>query len=439
MASIELKVPDIGNFADIPIIEILIEPGQTIAKEAPLVTLESEKAAMEVPASAGGVVKDVRVKIGDKVSQGTVIATIETAADAAAAPAAQTPAPAAAPAAPPAPAATTTAAARPVPPSPTALVSPSGNGTTAHVDDDEDDRGPVHASPSIRRFARELGVELDRLTGSGPNGRITREDVQGFVKRALSSGAAPSGAGATGLGLPPWPKVDFAQYGPVERKPMTRIQKISGPSLARNWVMIPHVTQNEDADVTDLEAFRKEINAEQKDAKVTMLAFLMKAAVAALQRYPEFNSSLDGEELVYKRYYHIGFAADTPQGLLVPVIRDVDKKGVVAIAHETAELAGKAREGKISLAEMQGGTFTVSSLGGIGGSNFTPIINAPEVAILGASRTSMKPVWDGASFVPRLMLPLSLSYDHRVIDGAKGARFITYLTGVLRDLKRSLL
>jgi pyruvate dehydrogenase E2 component (dihydrolipoamide acetyltransferase) len=310
----------------------------------------------------------------------------------------------------------------------------SRNGSAAH--------GPVHGSPAIRRFARELGVDLTRVAGSGPNGRITRDDVQNFVKRSLAvtgGGTATAiGAGA-GLGLLPWPNVDFAKYGPIERVPLTRIQKLSGPNLARNWVMIPHVTQNEDADVTDLEAFRKQINAEQKDAKVTMLAFLIKASVAALKAFPNFNSSLDGDELVRKNYWHIGFAADTPGGLVVPVIRDADTKGVLDIARETSALAAKARDGKLGPADMGGATFTISSLGGIGGTYFTPIINAPEVAILGACRSAVKPVWDGTAFVPRTILPLSLSYDHRVIDGASAARFAAFLAEVLRDLRRTLL
>ncbi|HEV2642560.1 MAG TPA: 2-oxo acid dehydrogenase subunit E2, partial [Candidatus Elarobacter sp.] len=304
---------------------------------------------------------------------------------------------------------------------------------------------PVHASPAIRRFARELGADLSRVQGSGPNGRITRDDVQGFVKTAIASPAAAGGgvhAGTTtglGLHLPPWPSVDFAKFGPVERVALTRIQKISGPVLARNWVMIPHVTQNEEADVTELEAFRKQINGERKDVKVTMLAFLMKAAVAALKRFPQFNSSLDGDELVLKKYSHLGFAADTPNGLLVPVIRDVDKKGVVDIARETSELAAKARDGKLGPADMSGATFTISSLGSIGGTTFTPIINAPEVAILGACKADIRPVWDGTSFVPRLMQPLSLSYDHRVIDGANAARFAVEIKNALADLRRTLL
>jgi pyruvate dehydrogenase E2 component (dihydrolipoamide acetyltransferase) len=429
-AGIELIVPDIGNFAEIPVIEVLVAPGQSVAKDAPLVVLESEKATMEVPASAAGIVKDVRVKVGDKVSKGTVIASLEGAA-----------APAPAAGAPPAsrasaPTTATATAARPVAPSPATLVPPSGNGSSGAA---AGGRSAVHASPSIRRFARELGVDLGSVRGSGPNGRITRDDVQDFVKRALTGAPVAQAAPGAGFALPAWPKVDFAQFGPVERKALTRIQRISGPALTRNWVMIPHVTQNDDADVTELEEFRKAVNAEQKEAKVTMLAFLMKAAVAALARFPDFNSSLDGEELVVKGYYHIGFAADTPQGLVVPVVRDCDRKGVLEIARDTAELAGKARDGKLAATDMTGGTFTISSLGGIGGSNFTPIINAPEVAILGASRTSMKPVWDGTAFVPRLMLPLSLSYDHRVIDGAKGARFVTYLVGVLGDMRRTLL
>jgi pyruvate dehydrogenase E2 component (dihydrolipoamide acetyltransferase) len=438
MAGIELKVPDIGNFHDIPVIEVLVAPGQTIAKDAPLVTLESEKATMEVPAASGGTIKDVRVKAGDKVSQGSVLATIEVAeagsAHAPAPPAAAAPAPPP-PAAPPVSPPTTTATeARPVPPAP-ALVPPSGNGASRSAPPQT--RGGVHASPSIRRFARELGVDIGGVHGSGPNGRITRDDVYRFVKGALSGDGAVSGT--LGTGLPAWPKLDFAAFGPIERKPLSRIARISGPALTRNWVMIPHVTQNEDADVTELEEFRKTINAEQKDAKVTLLGFLMKASVAALVRFPDFNAALDGEEIVLRRYYNIGFAADTPNGLVVPVVRDVERKGILEIARETAELASKAREGKLAAAEMQGGTFTISSLGGIGGSNFTPIINAPEVAILGASRTSVKPVWNGAAFVPRTMLPLSLSYDHRVIDGAKGARFITYLASVLADIRRTLL
>jgi pyruvate dehydrogenase E2 component (dihydrolipoamide acetyltransferase) len=435
MARIELTVPDIGGFADVPIIEVFVKPGDAIAKDATLVTLESEKATVDVPASAAGTVADVKVRVGDKVSQGAVLVTLEAASDAEL-PVAPVSAPTAAPAPPaaaaPAPSAPPAAPA-PAPIAPAAAAPPSNgaaytNGST------------VHASPGIRRFARELGVELARVRGSGPNGRITREDVQGFVKGALSNGVAPAQrSSGSGLSLPPWPAIDFAQFGPIERVALSRIKKISGPALQRNWVTIPHVTQHDEADVTELEAFRKTVNAEQKDAKVTMLAFLMKAAVAALERFPDFNASLDGDALVLKRYYNIGFAADTPGGLVVPVIRNVDSKGVVALARETAELAAKARDGKLGPAEMSGGTFTISSLGGIGGTAFTPIINAPEVAILGVSRTATRPVWDGAAFVPRLMLPLSLSYDHRVIDGAAAARFTVALAGLLADLRRTLL
>ncbi len=449
MAQIELTVPDLGGFNDIPVIELLVAPGDTIAKESPLVMLESDKATMEVPASAGGVVKELRVKIGDKVSQGTVLATLESADAQPESPPTPSPTPAKeaveivasdagageeAAAPPQAPAAS------PPPVSTAPRAAPDGastNGVAAG--------GPVHASPAIRRFARELGVDLSRVHGSGPNARITRDDVQGFVKTAIASSAPGGGgvhAGTTsglGLHLPPWPSVDFAKFGPVERVALTRIQKISGPVLARNWVMIPHVTQNEDADVTELEAFRKQINGERKDVKVTMLAFLMKAAVAALKRFPQFNASLDGDELVLKKYYHLGFAADTPNGLLVPVIRDVDKKGVIDIARETSELAAKARDGKLGPADMSGATFTISSLGSIGGTTFTPIINAPEVAILGACKAGIRPVWDGTSFVPRLIQPLSLSYDHRVIDGANAARFAVEIKSALGDLRRTLL
>ncbi len=417
---LELKVPDIGDFKDVPVIEVLVKPGDTVEKDASIVTLESEKASMEVPANAGGIVADVRVNVGDKVSQGSVIATLRTTAAASA----KTATPAAAPPASAPPAA-------PAAPAPAAQRdgAPSGNGT-------------VHASPSIRRFARELGVDLHYVHASGPNGRVTREDVQHFVKRTLQDGGtARAGAGIAGLPIAPWPSIDFAQYGEIERKPLSRIKKISGPNLHRNWVMIPHVTQNDDADVTDLEDFRKELNAEnaKQGVKVTMLAFLIKASIAALKKFPEFNSSLDGDDLVYKRYYNIGFAADTPGGLVVPVIKNADTKGITQIAQETSELAAKAREGKLALNDMQGGTFTISSLGSIGGTYFTPIINAPEVAILGACRAAMRPVWDGTQFMPRLVQPLSLSYDHRVIDGAAAARFTAYLAAVLRDLRRALL
>jgi pyruvate dehydrogenase E2 component (dihydrolipoamide acetyltransferase) len=427
---VELKVPDIGDFKDVPVIEVLVKAGDVVAKDASLVVLESEKASMEVPASAGGTIADVRVKAGDKVSQGSVIATVQTTA---ATPAAQVAA--AVPEGPrqsPGPEVSKgqddAMGAKP----PTKTVAPAKQSTN----------GAVHASPSIRRFARELGVDLHAVRPSGPNGRVTREDVQHFVKRVLQDGgAAGATSGGLGLSIAPWPKIDFAQFGEIERKPLSRIKKISGPNLHRNWVMIPHVTQDDDADVTELEEFRKELNAEyaKQGIKVTMLAFLIKASIAALKKYPEFNSSLDGDELVYKRYYNIGFAADTPGGLVVPVIRGADTKGIAQLAHETAELAGKARDGKLSPAEMQGGTFTISSLGSIGGTYFTPIINAPEVAILGACRAAIRPVWNATEFVPRLIQPLSLSYDHRVIDGAAAARFTAYLASVLRDLRRALI
>jgi pyruvate dehydrogenase E2 component (dihydrolipoamide acetyltransferase) len=448
LAAIEVKVPDIGDFKDVPVIEVLVKPGDAVKKDDSLVTLESDKATMEVPAPSSGTVKEIRVKVGDKVGEGVTILTLEGegAAPAKAAPA---PTPAATRAESPAPktnkapeAAAPAAAAKPsAPPAPVATpiaapVAPPIEATSGAL---------AHASPGVRRFARELGVDVSRVQGSGPKGRILKEDIQGFVKSSLAGGTAPAGArpggGLGDLGLPPWPKVDFAKYGPVEVQPLTRIQKISGPVLARNWIMIPHVTQFDEADITELEAFRAKVNEENAKAgiKVTPLAFLVKAAVAALKKYPKFNSSLDGDNLVVKQYWNIGFAADTPQGLMVPVIKNADRKGVIEIAQETSDLAAKAREGKIGPADMQGGTFSISSLGGIGGTAFTPIVNAPEVAILGVSKASMKPVWDGKQFAPRLMMPLSLSYDHRVIDGALGARFTSYLAQVIADLRRSVL
>jgi pyruvate dehydrogenase E2 component (dihydrolipoamide acetyltransferase) len=411
--TIELKVPDLGDFANIPVIDVLVKPGDRIEKEAPLVTLESEKASMDVPASAAGTIKEVRVKTGDSVSKGTVIATIESTGAVPQVPAAPVPAPVPAQAAPSAP--------------------PMG---------DRGDKGDglIHASPAIRRFARELGVDLHGVNGSGPHGRVTREDVQSFVKRALAQGPA-TGGGAI-AGLPAWPKLDFTQFGPTERKPLPRVKKFSGPNLHRNWLQIPHITNYDEADVTDLEAFRNEINAEQgksSGVKLTMLAFLIKASVAALKRYPDFNTSLDGDELIYKQYYNIGFAADTPNGLVVPVLKGADGKGLLDIAKESAELAAKARDGKLGMGEMQGSTFTISSIGGIGGTQFTQIVNAPEVAILGATRAQMKPVWDGNAFLPRLMLPISVSYDHRVIDGAGAARFLVFVASLLHDFRRVLL
>ena len=433
MAAIEVKIPDIGDFKDVPVIEVLVQPGDAVKKDDSLVTLESDKATMEVPAPASGTVKEMRVKVGDKVSEGTLIALLEGAA--AEAPKAQTAAAApAAKAAPPAPA---PAAAEPVA-RPASAPAPPPPAPPAR----SEGHAPSHASPGVRRFARELGVDVSRVQGSGPKGRILKEDIQNFVKQAMAGGtSAAGGAGLGELGLPAWPKVDFAKFGPVELQPRSRIQKISGPALARNWVMIPHVTQFDEADITELEEFRKRVNEEnaKSGVKVTPLAFLVKAVVAALKKFPAFNSSLDGDNLVLKHYWHIGFAADTPNGLVVPVIRNADQKGVVDIARETSELAAKAREGKLGPAEMQGGTFSISSLGGIGGTAFTPIINAPEVAILGVSKAAMKPVWNGREFAPRLVMPLSLSYDHRVIDGALAARFTTYLAQVIADLRRGLL
>ena len=448
MAAIEVKVPDIGDFQDVPVIEVLVKPGDAVNKDDPLVSLESDKATMEVPSPHAGTVKEVRVKVGDKVSEGSALVTLDAAGEAAAAkPAApakaeapKQEAPKAQPAKP-QPAAAPAAAPAPRQEAPPPQPSAKGEAEVAHT-------VPPHASPGVRRFARELGVELAQVRGSGPKGRILKEDVQGFVKGALAGGAGvPAGAagsaggGAAIAGLPAWPKVDFAKFGPVEAKPLSRIQKISGPALARNWVMIPHVTQFDEADITELEAFRAKVNEENAKAgiKVTPLAFLIKAVVAALKKFPAMNSSLDGDNLVVKQYWHIGFAADTPNGLVVPVIKDADQKGVVQIAKESSELASRAREGKLSPADMQGGTFSISSLGGIGGTAFTPIINAPEVAILGVSKAAMKPVWNGKEFAPRLIMPLSLSYDHRVIDGAQAARFTTYLAQVIGDLRRGML
>lgn len=437
MAIVELKVPDIGDMHDVSIIEVLVKPGDTIKLEQSLITLESDKASMEVPATQGGVIKELKVALGDKVSQGSVIALVEAAGDAAApsSAAVATPAPEPAPvASAPAP----VAAAVPIPSTPAAqAASPAPAAAPATP-------GSLpHASPSVRRFARELGVPLAQVAGSGLKGRITHDDVQAFVK-AVMSGAKPGAASASGplpdgvVSVLPWPQIDFTKFGPVERQPLSRIKKLSGANLSRNWVRIPHVTNNDEADITELEAFRVKLNAEgSKDApKVTMLAFLIKACVAALKKYPVFNASLDGEELVLKQYFNIGFAADTPNGLVVPVIRDADKKGIFELAQESADLAKLARDGKLSPAQMQGGCFSISSLGGIGGTTFTPIINAPEVAILGVCRSAMKPVWNGTAFEPRLTLPLSLSYDHRVIDGAAAARFNAYLGQLLADFRR---
>ncbi|MBC7456060.1 MAG: dihydrolipoyllysine-residue acetyltransferase [Massilia sp.] len=437
MSIVEVKVPDIGDFKEVEVIELMIKVGDTIKVDQSLVTVESDKASMEIPSSHAGVVKEIKIKVGDKVAEGSLVLILE-ATDAAAAPEAAAAAPAPAPAAAPAAAAPVAAA-----PAPAAAAAPPA--APAAVSGSK-----AHASPSIRKFARELGVDLSRVGGSGPKGRITQEDVHNFVKGIMAGGAATAAkpaAGGTGVGLDllPWPSLDFTKFGPTELLPLSRIKKISGPNLHRNWVMIPHVTQYDESDVTDLEQFRVDSNAAlakaKSSVKLTMLAFVIKASVSALKKFPAFNSSLDatGANLILKQYYNIGFAADTPNGLVVPVLKDADKKSVSQIATEMGELSAQARDGKLKPGDMQGATFTISSLGGIGGTFFTPIINAPEVAILGLSKTAMKPVWDGKAFQPRLMLPLSLSYDHRVVDGAMGARFTTYLADVLADLRKTLL
>ena len=450
---IAISVPDIGDFDSVEVIEVLVKVGDTVKAEQSLITVESDKASMEIPSSHGGVVKSVDVKVGDKVKQGSVVIHVDAAASGAAAapvaapaaspaPAASAPASAPAPAAAPAPAQVAAPVAAPAASSPVAASVASAPPVAGKLEVPVSTAGMPHASPSVRKFARELGVDLTRVTGTGSKGRIVQEDVQNFVKNALAGGVTTSSAsGASpggGLELLPWPKVDFTKFGPITPKPLSRIKKISGANLHRNWVMIPHVTNNDEADITGLEALRVSLNKENEKAgiKVTMLAFLIKACVAALKKFPEFNASLDGDNLVLKQYYHIGFAADTPNGLVVPVIRDADKKGIFELATESGELAKKAREGKLSPSEMQGGCFSISSLGGIGGTHFTPIINAPELAILGVSRSYMKPVWDGTQFVPQLTLPLSLSYDHRVIDGAAAARFNVYLASLLADFRR---
>ena len=434
----EARVPDIGDYSDVPVIEVLVAVGDTVAKDQGLVTLESDKATLEVPSAFAGVVREIKVKLGDSLSEGALVAMIEVAEDAAAtAPAPVAAAPAPAPAPTPTPAAVT---------APAPAASEPSSPPVAFTADAVLPAKVPYASPAVRVFARELGVDLLQVTGSEQGGRITRADVQKFVKAALTAGAATAGSNVgagNGLNLLPWPKVDFAKFGEIDTQPLSRIQKISGANLARNWAMIPHVTQFDQADITGLEALRVQLNKENEKSgiKLTMLAFLIKASAAALKQFPQFNASLDasGENLVLKKYFHIGFAADTPNGLVVPVIRDVDRKGVLQIAQETAELARKARDGKLGPADMQGGCFSISSLGGIGGTAFTPIINAPEVAILGVSKSSMQPVWNGSAFEPRLTLPLSLSYDHRVIDGAAAARFTSYLGNVLADMRRVLL
>ena len=430
--SIDIVVPDIGDFDEVTVIEVFVKAGDPVKVEQSLITVESDKASMEIPSSHAGVVKQLKVKLGDKVRQGTPIAVLQGAAGAA-------------------PATAPTSLAAPVPGAAATVAAPAPTTAMPAHEPGAATGGLPHASPSIRRLARELGVPLAEVSGSGPKGRITQDDLQGFVKAVMSGAAqtaaqratAPAAAGVTGAfpGLLPWPQVDFAKFGPIERKDLSRIKKISGANLHRNWVLIPHVTNHDDADITELEAFRVLLNKENEKSgvKVTMLAFLIKAAVAALKKFPDFNASLDGEQIVLKNYFHIGFAADTPNGLMVPVIKDADRKGVLQISQEMSELAKKAREGKLSPTEMSGGCFSISSLGGIGGRYFTPIINAPEVSILGVCKSSTEPRWDGKQFVPKLILPLSLSWDHRVIDGASAARFNAYLGQILADFRRVLL
>ncbi len=436
--TIDVAVPDIGDFKDVAVIEVFVKPGDTVKVEQSLITVESDKASMEIPSSHGGVVKSVLVKVGDKVNMGSPLVVLEGGGGAVVTPSPQ-PSPA-------------SGRGSDVPAPSAAARERAGGEGTAPAHDPTAAKGTLpHASPSIRKFARELGVPLAEVKGSGPKGRITQIDVQGFVKGVMSGDAqtaaqkakASAGAAAGGAfpGLLPWPQVDFSKFGATERKDLSRIKKISGANLHRNWVVIPHVTNHDDADITELEAFRVATNKENEKSgvKVTMLAFLIKASVAALKKFPEFNSSLDGEQLVLKKYFHLGFAADTPNGLVVPVIKDADKKGVIQISTEMGELAKKARDGKLSPAEMSGACFTISSLGGIGGRYFTPIINAPEVSILGVCKSAIEPKWDGKAFQPRLMLPLSLSWDHRVIDGAAAARFNAYLGQILADFRRVLL
>jgi pyruvate dehydrogenase E2 component (dihydrolipoamide acetyltransferase) len=428
-SAVAVEVPDIGDFEDVPIIEILVSEGDRVNVDDPLVTLESDKATMDVPAPFAGVVQDLQVKVGDKVSQGTLLLKIEPSGDGEV---------------------SSTGSAAASDGSPTEAAAPDAVRSAVEAEERAEEApsppgdgpAPVYASPSIRRLARELGVDLHAATGTGRKGRITREDVERLAGGSAAGAPEPDSGAVAGLTLSPWPALDFEKFGPVERVARSRIQKISAPNLARNWVMIPHVTQHDEADITELEAWRRQLNEEQAgDIKVTIVSFLVVASVAALRQFPDFNSSLDGDELVRKLYYNVGFAADTPGGLVVPVIKDADKKGLLEIARELGELSAKARAGKLAPDDMAGSTFTISSLGGIGGTAFTPIVNAPEVAILGVSRAAMKPVWREAdeAFVPRLMLPLSLSYDHRVIDGAAAARFVVYLANVLSDLRRVLL
>jgi len=431
---IEIKVPDIGDYKDVPVIEVLVKAGDHVEKEQSIVVLESDKATMDVPSSHSGLVKEVKVKVGDSIAEGAIVLILEESGVAVTASSAQV-APVVTKAEP-----AIVAAPKVEPPIMRAPAPPPISNAPVELDPTAS-----HASPSVRKFARELGVTVHQVPGTGPKGRITQEDVQAFVKAAMSSGAGSgtnaSGGSLGGLNLIPWPKVDFSKFGDTERQPLNRIKKLTAANLSRNWVMIPAVTYHEDADITDLEAFRVLTNKEneKQGVKITMLAFLMKAAVAALKKYPEFNSSIDGDDLVLKKYFNIAFAADTPNGLVVPVIRDADKKGIFELARETSELAALARDGKLKPDQMQGASFTISSLGGIGGTCFSPIVNAPEVAILGVSKAVMKPVWDGKQFVPRLICPLSLSADHRVIDGALATRFNLYIAQLMSDFRRAAL
>ncbi len=452
MSAIEVKVPDIGDFKEVEVIELMVKVGDTIKADQSLITVESDKASMEIPSSHAGVVKEIKVKVGDKIAEGSLLLVVEGSGDAVApaaagagAAAVSVPAPA------PTPVSAPVSAAPPKEASVAATAAPaSGVATAVAVSASSvTTSGNAHASPSVRKFARELGVDLGRVQGTASKGRISQEDVQNFVKGIMSGAtAAPALAAGganngSGLNLLPWPSLDFSKFGATELLPLSRIKKLSGPNLHRNWVMIPHVTHFDEADITDLEEFRKSSNIAlvKSGVKLTMLAFVIKASVAALKKFKAFNASLDGtgENLILKSYYNIGFAADTPNGLMVPVIKNADQKTLSQIAVEMGELSAQARDGKLKPADMQGATFTISSLGGIGGTAFTPIINAPEVAIMGLSKSSMKPVWDGKQFVPRLILPMSLSYDHRVIDGAMAAKFSAYLGDILADLRKTLL
>jgi len=428
---VEVKVPDIGDFDDVEIIEILVAVGDVVSEEDSLITVETDKATMEIPSSHSGTVKEVKVKLGDTISQGGLVVVLESSGAAAAEVKEEAPAPASTPAAKPA------AVEQPAPapkvenkPSPTANINPE------HFKS-------AHASPAVRKFARELGVDLTKVSGTGRNSRVVKEDVQSFVKQVMETGGRSNGAGGSALGVEPMPEIDFSKWGEIETQPLSKINKLTGKFLHRNWVTIPHVTQFDEADITSLEAFRKQSNKEyeKEGVKFTLLSFIMKAVAAGLKKYPRFNSSLDasGENLIMKNYFHVGVAVDTPDGLVVPVVRDVDKKSIVDISIELREISIKARDKKLKPSDMQGGCMSISSLGGIGGTSFTPIVNAPEVAILGVSRASMKPVWNGSDFEPKLMCPLSLSYDHRVVDGADGARFVTYIGQLLADARRLLL